>query len=143
MVIATDGVWEVIQNEDAMDIATQSWKEKFAHMSIIDDKNGSPSDELVDAAIRAGTRDNVTAIVLKIRFERPTGVLFGSCQCQQEEEEEEEVGDEGASREFIGSLFGGSDRYSASCCMDNEVVDVHNPRCYIQRRNNCLRSRLL
>tara|TARA_R110002050_G_scaffold270850_2_gene413936 strand:- start:109 stop:540 length:432 start_codon:yes stop_codon:yes gene_type:complete len=143
-------VWEVIDNERAMDLATRSWKDNLTHSNILDHKRESPSDELVAAAINARSRDNVTAIVLKIRFEKPTSVLYGSCQCAREDEEEYAHEDEeeavfggiGSKREFIGSMMGGNDLYSASCCMDNEVVNVYNPLCYIQKRNSCLRSKL-
>jgi len=57
LIIACDGVWDVMSNDDAAEI-----------VGVSEDKKKNPAKSLVDVAKKSYTRDNVSAIVVDLRL---------------------------------------------------------------------------
>jgi serine/threonine protein phosphatase PrpC len=74
VVLASDGVWDVVSNEEAITIAT----DVLEGMSTAEEKNNNKnagvaqavSDAIVRAAFQRGSEDNITALVVRVETER-------------------------------------------------------------------------
>ncbi|CAN6442013.1 unnamed protein product [Victoria cruziana] len=79
LILASDGLWDVIPNEEACDIARRRilhWYKKNGSTSSIERSQGvdlaaqSAADHLSKLALQRGTKDNVTVIVIDLKERR-------------------------------------------------------------------------
>eukprot|EP01098_Paradermamoeba_levis_P009814 TRINITY_DN4106_c0_g1_i1.p1 TRINITY_DN4106_c0_g1~~TRINITY_DN4106_c0_g1_i1.p1 ORF type:complete len:369 (-),score=115.93 TRINITY_DN4106_c0_g1_i1:89-1195(-) len=61
LIIACDGLWDVVNYQEAVDIVSKEFKEKKDPKQI--------SQALVDEALKKGTQDNVTVVVVLFNWE--------------------------------------------------------------------------
>uniref|UniRef100_A0A383W249 protein-serine/threonine phosphatase n=1 Tax=Tetradesmus obliquus TaxID=3088 RepID=A0A383W249_TETOB len=78
LVMASDGLWDVIGNQEAADMAVHSLQaaEASGHSGVAAAKRAATS--LTKAALERGTRDNVTVLVVDLRLRGASGQVSSS-----------------------------------------------------------------
>lgn len=71
LVIASDGLWDVLSNETACDIVTKCFSDEVVCKMVVDGLTANCASAsaamLVELALARGSNDNITVIVVKLQ----------------------------------------------------------------------------
>jgi serine/threonine protein phosphatase PrpC len=70
IILACDGLWDVFSNDQAIEEVRQIWAEGETNTVLV-------AEELIDRALFAGSRDNISAIVVKMKAAEVSAVGGG------------------------------------------------------------------
>jgi serine/threonine protein phosphatase PrpC len=60
---ASDGIWDVVSNEECADIVSSVFKEGESDMGLV-------TEEIIDICLKKGSRDNMTVLVVKFPLQK-------------------------------------------------------------------------
>lgn len=73
LILASDGLWDVLSNQEAADMALHTLHQAEASGLVGVAAARKAASALTKAALERGTRDNVTVLVVDMRHERAAG----------------------------------------------------------------------
>lgn len=67
LILASDGLWDVIGNQEACNIAHQAFNKTLASTGSLRSAVKKAAAQLAHTAVQKGTRDNVTVLIVDVR----------------------------------------------------------------------------
>lgn len=84
LILACDGLWDVYQSAEAVDLVREIYQSGEDNVELI-------AEELIDMALNKGSRDNISAIVVKLPGASLGPAGLGGVQKRREEREAKEI----------------------------------------------------
>lgn len=80
LLLASDGLWDVLSNQDACALALKVFQAELAKGSSSRSGVKKAASSLAKTALARGSRDNITVVVVDVRLSVPAAALSGAGQ---------------------------------------------------------------